>query len=134
MQSEKSRHDKQAPYWAAALVVLCLTGVATIWFDFGSFWKGYVLDMCGPAWSYILFRMKFTSKKDNHWTRFFTPKNTVVLFLIFCFGIESMQYFKLYESTFDPWDFLAYISLLGPLFLLDLLLAKGAKDLSQPSR
>lgn len=115
----RRRHDAAAPFWAAALVALCLTGLATIWLDLGSFWKGYVLDMTGPAWNYILFRGLFTSKAHNAWTRFFTPVTTVVSFLAFCFGVECAQYFGLYDATFDPWDLLAYVSIVVPLFLVD---------------
>lgn len=85
----------------------------------GAFWKGYVLDMTGPAWNYILFRGRFTSRSVNAWTRFFTPKKTVTIFVLVCFGIEGAQYFGLYGATFDPWDFLAYVSILVPLFILD---------------
>jgi len=115
-----SKHDKYAPYWAITLVVLGGTGVSTIWIDLGAFWKGYVLDMTGPAWNYILFRGLFTSYTNNAWTRFFTPKNTLTIFLLVCFVIETMQYFNIYDSTFDPWDLLAYCSILIPLFLIDL--------------
>ncbi len=115
----KSKHDEYAPYWAIALVLLCGTGLATIWADLGNFWKGYVLDMTGPAWNYILFRGLFTAKANNKWTRFFTPIRTLIIFLFVCIGIESMQYFNLYESTYDPWDFLAYISILVPVFIID---------------
>lgn len=69
--SLSERHDKCAPYWAAALLILCLTGISTIWIDLGIFWKGYVLDMTGPAWNYILFRGLNTEYADNVWTRFF---------------------------------------------------------------
>jgi len=117
-----SIHNKQAPYWAAGLALLCGIGLATIWVDGPAFWKGYVLDMTGPAWNYILFRGRFTSQADNQWTRFFTPVRTVTIFIAVCFGIESAQYFHLYDATFDPWDFLAYISFLLPLFILDFLL------------
>ncbi len=120
-------HDKLAPYWAIGLVVLCATGLATGLIDLGAFWKGYVLDMTGPAWNYILFRGRFTSKSDNLWTRFFTPKKTVALFIVVCFGIETAQYLKLYDATFDPWDFLAYVSILVPLFILDECLLKMEK-------
>ena len=113
------RHNKYAPYWAVVLVMLCFTGLATIWIDLGSFWKGYVLDMTGPAWNYILFRRLFTSYSDNLWSRFFTPVRTFVIWLFVCFGIETLQYFKVYESTFDPWDLVAYVSLLSPIFILD---------------
>ncbi len=83
-----------------------------------------MLDITGPAWNYILFRGLFTNKANNAWTRFFTPKRTVAIFLIVCAGIETLQYFKLYNATFDPWDFLAYGSILIPLFLIDLNLTK----------
>lgn len=79
--------------------------------------------MTGPAWNYILFRRRFTSKADNLWTRTFTPINTLVLFILVCFGIEGAQYLDWYDATFDPWDFLAYISILVPLFVLDLCLS-----------
>jgi len=115
----KSRHDKYAPYWALAIIMLGGTGLATIWIDLGIFWKGYVLDMTGPAWNYILFRGLFTAQTNNAWTRFFTPKKTLSIFLFVCLGIEAAQYFKLYDATYDPWDFLAYISILIPLFLID---------------
>ncbi|MBN2030762.1 hypothetical protein JW824_11015 [bacterium] len=120
IQQRKSRHDALAPFWAIGLVLLCGTGLSTIWIDLGSFWKGYVLDMTGPAWNYILFRTLYRSEMNNRWTRFFTPTTTIFLFVIVCFGIEGAQYFKLYDATYDPWDFLAYVSILIPLFLLDL--------------
>jgi hypothetical protein len=119
-QTKQSNHDKFAPYWALALIGLCGTGLATIWLDLGSFWKGYVLDMTGPAWNYILFRGLFRSYSENAWTLFFTPQRTLIIFLIFCIGIEVAQYLKLYEATYDPRDFLAYISILVPVFILDL--------------
>lgn len=113
-------HNRQAPFWAAALVVLCATGLASIWIDRSAFWNGYVLDITGPAWNYILFRGRFTAKADNLWTRFFTPVRTLIIFIAVCYGIEIAQLFGLYEATFDPLDFFAYISLLFPVFILDL--------------
>ncbi len=117
--SKRIRHNKLAPYWAAGMFILGGIGLATTWFDFGNFWNGYVLDIAGPAWNYILFRGLFTYYANNAWTRFFTPKTTLIIFLLVCFGIEGAQYFNLYEATFDPWDLLAYLSILIPLFLLD---------------
>jgi hypothetical protein len=119
MNDELSTHDKFAPYWALALIVFAGTGVATVWTDLGAFWKGYWLDMVGPAWNYILFRGLFTKKAKNSWTRFFTPVRTFYIFLLVCIAIEMAQYFKLYDATYDPWDFLAYISLLVPVFIID---------------
>jgi hypothetical protein len=112
-------HDKLAPYWAAGLFACGATGLATVWINLGQFWSGYVLDMVGPAWNYILVRGLFTTYTQNVWTRFFTPSKTVIIFLLVCFGIEIAQFFKLYDSTYDPWDFLAYVSILVPMFIID---------------
>ena len=133
MSSAETSHNRQAPYWAAGLFILCGTGLATIWVDGGPFWKGYVLDMVGPAWNYILFRGRFTSWADNAWTRFFTPTRTVIIFLLVSFAIEGAQYFELYDATFDLWDLAAYISILVPLYLLDLRLSPAADNRS-PNR
>jgi len=121
-------HNKYAPYWAITLFVLLGSGLSTIWFDLGRFGNGYLLDMVGPSWAYILFRGLYTSKADNIWTRFFTPNRTLVIFLIICFGIETLQYFKLYNSTFDLWDLLAYISILIPLFIIDTIIIRKTRN------
>ena len=122
--SVKSLHDKYAPWWALALFLLWAAGMSTLWSPPGSFRKGYLLDMTGPAWNYILFRGLFTRYADNGWTRFFTPARTFFIFLIICAAIETAQYFHLYDATFDPWDLAAYVSLLTPLFLIDRTLTK----------
>lgn len=116
----KSPHDSFAPYWALAMILFLLCGLGTINFNFGSFWKGYVLDMTGPAWTYILFRGLFTGKVSNRWTRFFKPVRTYVLLFLVSSGIETAQYFELYDATFDPFDLLAYNALMLPAFILDL--------------
>ena len=119
LNTNKCTHDRFAPYWALALVLLGVTGLATIWADLGAFWKGYVLDMTGPAWNYILFRGLFTGYTENAWRRFFTPGRTLTIFILVLAGIEGAQYLGIYEATFDLWDFLAYGSILIPLYLLD---------------
>ena len=113
------RHDRFAPYWAVGMFVFGILGLSTTWIELGPFWQGYLLDMTGPAWNYILFRGLFASYSNNAWTRFFTPKRTLFIFLLVCVLIEGAQYFDFYEATYDPWDFVAYISILIPLFLLD---------------
>jgi hypothetical protein len=117
-------HDKQAPYWAAFFIFLLLAGVSTTKINLGDFWKGYVLDMTGPAWTYILVRGLFTARAGNAWTRFFTPLKTFVILLSVAFAIEMAQFFEWYEATFDPWDFVAYVSVLAPIFLIDILSEK----------
>jgi hypothetical protein len=44
-----------------------------------------------------------------------------------CAGIEVAQYFNLYEATYDPWDFLAYVVILIPLFLIDVSIYESGK-------
>jgi hypothetical protein len=116
----QTRHNRAAPYWAVALIVFGLTGVSTAFLDFGAFLKGYVLDITGPAWNYILFRRLSHAYTGNAWIRFFTPTRTLLIFVLVAYGIELAQYHQLYESTYDPWDLLAYISLLIPVYLADL--------------
>jgi len=126
---KKTKHDAHAPFWAIGIIILGGIGLATIWVDLGHFWSGYVLDMTGPGWNYILFRGLYMSYTENAWTRFFTPQKTLIIFLVVCFGIEGAQYFNLYEATYDPLDLLAYVSILIPLFLLDINLSnEGVVD------
>jgi len=132
MKTDTTSHDRQAPYWAMAFVLCLGTGIATTMVDLGAFWRGYVLDILGPAWCYILFRLRFTAETDNAWTRFFTPATTLGLILTGCFGIELIQYLGWYDSTFDPWDLIAYISVLVPLFLLDAYYTDRQKALPPP--
>jgi hypothetical protein len=120
VDQKRAKHDNFAPFWAIALAIFGSVGLSTVWFDLGPFWKGYVLDITGPAWNYILFRGLFTSYAENAWTRFFTPKRTFLIFISVCIGIEMAQYFEIYDSTFDPLDLIAYMSLLIPVFILDL--------------
>jgi len=94
-------------------------GLSPTFFDTGKIWSGYALDMAGPAWVYILFRGLFTAYANNAWTRFFTPIRTFLILLTCSFFIEGLQYFEVYKSTYDPLDFVAYGSILIPVFLLD---------------
>ena len=110
------------------MFLLLLTGLSSTWLCLGAFWNGYALDIAGPAWNYILFRGLFTTQADNRWTRFFTPVRTCFIFIGVCTGIELAQYFKLYDATFDPYDFVAYLSLLVPLFIVDVWQSGGVLE------
>jgi len=125
----KKVHDKYAPFWAFGLFLFWAIGISTLIFNLGKFWKGYVLDMVGPAWNYILFRGLYTKKAENFWTKFFTPDRTFFIFIFFTFSIEILQYFKVYNATFDRWDFVAYLSLLFPLYILDKIQTKAERNL-----
>ncbi len=123
----KRNHDKRAPFWALAMVVFAVAGLSTVWFNTGRFAESYLLDAAGPAWNYILFRGLFIGKTENRWTHFFTPVKTFVIFSAVCFSIETAQYFQWYASTFDPFDFPAYISLLLPIFCIDFIQSQKDK-------
>lgn len=116
-------HNRQAPLWAAGFIALCATGVSTNWIDFGAFWRGYVLDITGPAWCYILFRGRFTRWSVSPWTRAFSPTRTMTVVLLACIAIEAAQFMELYAATYDAWDFVAYLSLLVPIYVTDLTLS-----------
>ena len=104
------------------MIILVITGISTTWISWNSFWNGYVLDITGPAWNYILFRNLGGPYKENALTRFFTPVKTFFIFTTILYFIEWMQYFEVYESTYDPWDFVAYISLMLPFCVIDIYL------------
>lgn len=120
MTEKRDRHNKHAPYWAAALALFGLIGISTTVFSLGEFWNGYVLDMTGPAWNYILFRLRFTEYTDHPWAKFFSPVRTLLIFVAVAFGMEATQLLDFYDATFDPWDLVAYLSLLVPLFIIDI--------------
>jgi len=115
----EQRHNRAAPYWAAAFFLCLFAGLSTLWLPWGNWAKGYLLDITGPAWCYMLFRGRFTAYTQNAWLRFFTPLRTYLLCVLAAFTIEAFQYFELYEATFDPFDLLAYNVLLLPAFLID---------------
>ena len=75
--------------------------------------------MVGPAWNYILLRGTYTPK-NTPFSKIFTPIRTFLLISGVCIAIETSQYYQIYEAYFDPYDYLAYISLILPFFLVDI--------------
>ena len=106
-------------FWKTALITLGSLAILTCFIRISDFVSGYVLDMVGPAMGYILLRVQYTSKGSTFLSFKFTPGLTALLISGICFLIETSQYFNLYDSYFDPWDYLAYISILIPCYLID---------------
>jgi hypothetical protein len=106
-------------YWAVALVVLGTIGLSTGLVRAPGFWSSNVLDMVGPAWNYILLRGLFSKTQPAMLSRFLTPEGALVLIVAICGLIEAAQYFQLYEAHYDPYDLLAYVSLLLPCYAID---------------
>ena len=84
-----------------------------------------VLDIVGPAWNYILIRGLYSSKNQTFLKIKFSPESAALLIIGICFIIETGQYFRIYEAHFDPYDYLAYISLILPCYLIDKLILRN---------
>ena len=117
------RQPQEYKYWAAALIVFGTISLATGLVRISDFWSGYVLDIFGPAWNYILFRGLFSESQPAMLSRFLKPEAAVVLIAALCFLIEATQYLDWYESHYDPFDFIAYVALLIPCYVADRLLS-----------
>ncbi len=111
-------------FWKTALITLGSLAILTCFIRISDFVSGYVLDMVGPAMGYILLRVQYTSKQSTFLSFKFTPGLTALLMYLICFLIETSQYFNLYDAYFDPWDYLAYISILIPCYLIDRYISK----------
>jgi len=111
-------------FWKTALITLGSLAMLTCFIRISDFVSGYVLDMVGPAMGYILLRVQYTSKQSTFLSFKFTPGLTALLISGICFLIETSQYFNLYDAYFDPWDYLAYISILIPCYLIDRYISK----------
>lgn len=111
-------------FWKTALIILGSLAILTCFIRISDFVSGYVLDMVGPAMGYILLRVQYTSKQSTFLSFKFTLGLTALLISGICFLIETSQYFNLYDAYFDPWDYLAYISILIPCYLIDRYISK----------
>lgn len=111
-------------FWKTALILLGSLSLLTVFIRISGFWSSYILDMAGPAWIYILLRGQYTSKSSFPFFGQLTPAPIFFLCLGICFTIETSQYFSLYDAYFDPYDYLAYASIITPIFLIDKLLQK----------
>jgi len=120
---EKKR-KKQAKFWKATVITLGIISLSTGLFKTSDFWSSYVLDIAGPAWGYVLIRLQYRINTEGFFNNRFSPEIVFAVIISICFIIETMQFFKLYNSTFDPYDFLAYYSGLFIVYLIDIFLNK----------
>lgn len=108
-----------ALFWKVTLILLGTISLSVGILKLGVFWTSYMLDIAGPAWGYVLIRGQYNSSSSTFFSAKFSPQLAALLSLGICFLVETGQYFKLYEATFDPYDYLAYCSLVIPLFIID---------------
>jgi hypothetical protein len=106
-------------YWKVSLVVLGIIALSSGLARAPGFWSSYVLDMVGPPWGYILLRGVFSRVQPAMLSRRLNPERALLLIVGICGLIEAAQYFHLYEAHYDPYDFLAYVSLILPAYAID---------------
>jgi hypothetical protein len=116
-------------FWKTTIIILGSLALLTCFVRISGFWSSYVLDIAGPAWIYILLRGQYTSKQSGFLSFKFSPEMAASLILGICFVIETSQYFKLYVAHFDPYDYIAYVSLLLPFFLIDKFFVRKGRNL-----
>ena len=112
-------HSGDYKYWKAAVVTFGIIALTSGLVRSPGFWSSYVLDIVGPAWIYILIRGLFSKTQPAMLAQFLSPEGALVIMVVACFLIEAAQYFQLYEAHYDPYDFLAYVSLLLPCYAID---------------
>lgn len=106
--------------WKVLLIILGIISLSSGLIKSPGFWTSYALDIAGPAWIYILLRGQYNLEKSAFLSIKFTPNQAISMVIGIGFIIEIMQYYKIYEAHYDPYDFIAYASLCIPIYLLDL--------------
>jgi len=122
----KSNRSK-AIFWKITLICFGLIALSSGLFKESKFWSGYVLDIAGPAWMYMLIRGQYNSK-GRFLNIKFSPELALFLIITLSFSIEIMQYLEVYNATYDPFDFLAYLSGTLVIYLIDKILSSTLTD------
>jgi len=121
-------------YWKVSLVMFGTISLATGIIRVPGFWSSYMLDIMGPAWNYILIRGLFSRTQPAMLSRILMPEAALVLIVATCFFVEVAQYLRLYESTYDPFDLVAYVSLIVPCYIIDRRLLKRHSTVTSPEK
>jgi len=119
MHSDGLKTQQSIFFWKILLIILGLTALSTGLLKSTGFLTSYMLDIVGPAWIYILIRVQYKSDGSTFLTFQFSPEKALLLVTGICYIIETSQYFQLYAAHFDPYDYLAYISGVLPVYLID---------------
>ena len=107
------------PWWRAALVVFGSVVAIAELVQVPGLFGSYAIDVFGPALVYIYVRGLHTSQGPTRISRLASPEVYVIGIVAVCFLVELAQYFRLYNKHYDPYDFVAYVSLLLPCYGLD---------------
>ena len=122
---------KQAKFWKVCVIILGIISLTTGLYRGSEFWTSYVLDIAGPAWGYVLIRVQYRLNSERFLNIRFSPEIAFLVITGICFILETMQLFEIYNSTFDPNDFLAYFAGVLVVYLIDKILSKRKNRLQQ---
>lgn len=105
--------------WRMLLLFTGITAAVSRFVELGGFLGSYWFDITFPAFIYIYARKLHlpTEKSTASRVEYATALSLAIAPAI---GFEFAQYFQFYDGTYDPYDFVAYISLVIPVFFLDL--------------
>ena len=115
-------------WWAIALVLFATLVFTTEFLKIPGIWGSYAIDVFGPPMVYIYIRGLFAKNQPAKWSAWFSPELAAVYIALICFLFELAQYVSprlswpwntLYRKHYDPWDFVAYVSLLVPCYAID---------------
>lgn len=105
--------------WKVVVILLGIISLSSGLLKTPGFWSSYLLDIAGPAWGYVLIRAQYKSGDSRFLGISFSPEGALLMIILICFAIETAQYLELYTAHFDPFDYLAYISGILPVYLFD---------------
>ena len=106
--------DHLSVMWACGFL-----SVGTALMEFEGFWSSYLFDIVFPTYLYIYLRGVFRGKHVHQQLSHLSPSMIFGALIAMTFTMEICQYFGYYKGHYDPIDFLAYISILGPFYLAD---------------
>ena len=75
--------------------------------------------IAGPAWGYVLIRVQYRLNSERFMNIRFSPEIAFLVIVGICFFIETMQFFEIYNSTFDLYDLMAYFSGVLVVYVID---------------
>ena len=112
----------QAQFWKVLVILLGIVSLSSGLVKSPGFWSSYLLDIVGPAWGYVLIRAQYKGGSQRFINIRFSAEGAFLLVIGISFGIETLQYFEVYPSTFDPYDLLSYFSGALVVYIMDKIL------------
>ena len=114
--------SKTTLFWKVILIVLGIISLSSGLIRSPGFWSAYLLDIEGPAWGYVLLGARYKAGDSGFLTFRFSPEVALAVTIIICYLIKVAQSLEIYNPHFDPYDFLAYITGILPVYPVDKLL------------